>query len=71
MASNLNSRVGSSVEFPGRVIAAMLADSEIMTLSGGTHISAELAERYELTDIDGRVIPSLRVERGAPIWHSV
>jgi len=71
MASNLNSRVGSSVEFPGRVIAAMLADSEIMTLSGGTHISAELAERYELTDIDGRVIPSLRVERGVPIWQPV
>jgi NAD(P)-dependent dehydrogenase (short-subunit alcohol dehydrogenase family) len=71
MASNLNSRAGSSVEFPGRVIASLLADPDIMALTGGTHISAELAERYGITDIDGRVIPSLRGERGAPIWQPV
>jgi NAD(P)-dependent dehydrogenase (short-subunit alcohol dehydrogenase family) len=71
MASQLNSAVGSSPEFPGRVIAALAADPDIMARSGGTFINAELAEVYGLTDIDGRVIPSLRAERGAPIWMPI
>ena len=71
MASQLNSAVGSSVEFPGRVIAALAADPDIMKRSGGTFISAELAQNYGITDIDGRTIPSLRAERGAPIWTPV
>lgn len=71
MAAKLNSDVGSSVEFPGRVIAALAADSEVMKLSGGTFIAPELAQKYGITDIDGRQIPSLRKERGAPIWSPV
>ncbi len=71
MASQLNSAAGTSVEFPGRVIAALATDPDIMRRSGGTFISAELAQEYGVTDIDGRVIPSLRAERGAPIWSSV
>lgn len=71
MASQLNSAAGSSVEFPGRVIAALAKDPQIMKRSGGTFISAELAQEYGVTDIDGRVIPSLRAERGAPIWQPV
>jgi NAD(P)-dependent dehydrogenase (short-subunit alcohol dehydrogenase family) len=71
MASQLNSAVGSSVEFPGRVIAALAKDPEIMKRSGGTFISAELAQEYGITDVDGRTIPSLRAERGAPIWQPV
>jgi NAD(P)-dependent dehydrogenase (short-subunit alcohol dehydrogenase family) len=71
MARDLNSAVGSSVEFPGRVVAALLADPDVMNRTGGTFISAELAEHYGITDIDGRVIPSLRQERGAPIWNPV
>ncbi len=71
MANQLNSAVGSSVEFPGRVIAALAADPNIMQRSGGTFISAELAQEYGITDIDGRTIPSLRAERGAPIWAPV
>lgn len=71
MASQLNSAVGSSVEFPGRVIAALAQDPAIMARSGGTFINAELAQDYGLTDIDGRVIPSLREERGAPLWGPV
>lgn len=71
MASQLNSAVGSSVEFPGRVIAALAVDPELMKKSGGTFISAELAEEYGIKDIDGKVIPSLREERGAPIWGPV
>lgn len=71
MASQLNSSVGSSVEFPGRVIAALASDPEVMKHSGGTFISAELAQEYGVTDIDGKTIPSLRAERGAPIWMPV
>ena len=71
MASQLNSAAGTSVEFPGRIIAALAADSELMKLSGGTFIAAELATKYGITDVDGRVIPSLRAQRGAPIWMPV
>ena len=71
MASQLNSTAGTSVEFPGRVIAALAADPDIMKRSGGTFIAAELAQEYGITDVDGRVIPSLRAERGAPIWMPV
>lgn len=66
-----NPRVGSSVEHPGRVIAAMAADDKIMRLSGGTFITAEMAQLYSITDVDGRVIPSLRAERGSPIWQPI
>lgn len=71
MVSQLNSAVGSSVEFPGRVIAALAQDPAIMARSGGTFINAELAQDYGLIDIDGRVIPSLREERGTPLWGPV
>jgi NAD(P)-dependent dehydrogenase (short-subunit alcohol dehydrogenase family) len=71
MASQLNSAAGTSVEFPGRIIAALARDAEIMKRSGGTFIAAELAQEYGITDIDARVIPSLRAQRGAPIWMPV
>src|ERR1700736_2445267 len=67
MASQLNSAVGTSVEFPGRIIAALARDAEVMKRSGGPFIPAELAQEFGITDIDGRVIPSLREQRGAPI----
>jgi NAD(P)-dependent dehydrogenase (short-subunit alcohol dehydrogenase family) len=44
--------VGCSPEFPGRVIAALAGDSDVMKLSGGT-FTAELAQRYGVTDVDG------------------
>jgi NAD(P)-dependent dehydrogenase (short-subunit alcohol dehydrogenase family) len=66
-----NPLIGSSVEFPGRVIAALAKDQNIMRRSGGTFIGAELAREYCVTDIDGNVPPSLRVERGAPIWQPI
>lgn len=62
---------GASVEFPGRVIAALATDPDIMKRSGGTFINAELAQEFGVTEVDGRVIPSLRAERGAPIWMPV
>jgi NAD(P)-dependent dehydrogenase (short-subunit alcohol dehydrogenase family) len=63
--------VGSSPEFPGRIIAALATDPDLMDLSGGTFITAELAERYGITDVDGRVVPSLRSGRGSPIWRPI
>ncbi len=62
---------GCSPEFPGRVIAALAADANALRHSGGTFITAEMAETYSVTDIDGKVIPSLRATRGAPIWAPV
>lgn len=70
MAQQLNSAVGSSPEFPGRVIAALATDPGIAAKSGGTFINAELAAEYGLTDRDGRTIPSLRESRGAPLWDA-
>lgn len=68
MAGQLNSAVGSSPEFPGRVIAALALDPQLKARSGGTFINAELAAEYGVTDSDGRTIPSLRETRGAPLW---
>ena len=66
-----NPLIGCSPEFPGRVIAALAADPAVQRLSGGTFITAELAADYGVTDVDGKVIPSLRAERGAPLWSPV
>ncbi|WP_099021565.1 SDR family NAD(P)-dependent oxidoreductase [Mycolicibacterium palauense] len=71
-ASTVTNPAGAcSPEFPGRVIAALASDQEVMRFSGGTFITAELAEQYGVTDIDGRVIPSLRAQRGSPIWRPI
>jgi len=58
-------------EFPGRVIAALALDPQLMRHTGGTFITAELAQDYDVTDIDGKIIPSLRATRGEPIWSPV
>ncbi|TGD71812.1 SDR family NAD(P)-dependent oxidoreductase [Mangrovimicrobium sediminis] len=62
---------GCTPEHPGRVIAALAADPEVMRHSGGTFITAEMADVYGVTDIDGNRIPSLRDTRGAPIWQPI
>ena len=61
----------STPEHPGRVIAALARDPDIMKRSGGTFITAEVASDYGITDIDGKVIPSLRAKRGVPIWQPI
>lgn len=68
MTKSITEMQGSSVEHPGRVIAAMAADPDIMKRSGGEFVTAELAEEYGVTDIDGRTIASARATRGSPIW---
>ena len=71
MTSSITSMTGSSVEHPGRVIAALASDPDIMARSGGTFITTEVAMEYGITDIDGRVIPSARDSRGGPIWQPI
>ncbi len=63
--------VGSSSEFPGRVIAALAKDPDIMRRSGGTWIAAELAHDYGVADIDGKIPPSLRAQRGSPLYAPI
>ena len=66
-----NPAIGCTVEFPGRVIAALAKDPEIMKRTGGTFINAEVAQEYGITDVDGKVVPSVRAQRGSPIWSPV
>jgi NAD(P)-dependent dehydrogenase (short-subunit alcohol dehydrogenase family) len=66
-----NPLVGCSPEHPGLVIAALATDPVLMKRSGGTFITAEVAQDYGIVDIDGKVIPSLREQRGAPIWKPI
>ena len=62
---------GCSPEYPGRVIAALATDPDLLERTGGTFITAELGDEYGIKDIDGRSIPSLRATRGSPIWSPV
>lgn len=71
MTTTITSMTGSSVEHPGRVIAAMATDPKIMKRSGATYITAELADEYGITDIDGNTIPSARDKRGSPLWQPI
>jgi NAD(P)-dependent dehydrogenase (short-subunit alcohol dehydrogenase family) len=68
MTKSITSMTGSTVEHPGRVIAALAADPDIMKRSGGEFVTAELAQEYGIADVDGTVIPSARATRGSPIW---
>lgn len=70
-AAATNPAGGCSPEFPGRVIAALAADPELMARSGGTFITAELAAEYGITDVDGTTVSSMRAERGSPIWDPI
>lgn len=71
MTNSVTGQTGSSVEHPGRVIAAMATDPDIMKRSGATYITAELGDEYGVTDIDGRRIESMRAKRGAPLWGPI
>jgi NAD(P)-dependent dehydrogenase (short-subunit alcohol dehydrogenase family) len=53
-------------EFNGRVIYALAQDPELMSMSGQTLITAELALRYGITEAGGRHPPSYREMLGAP-----
>lgn len=53
-------------EFTGRLAHALYEDPALMDLSGQTLIGAELAERYDIRDIDGSRPPSFRKMLGEP-----
>ena len=71
MTASITSMHGSTVEHPGRVVAALLADEQVMKRSGGEFITTELAMEYGITDVDGSVIGSARATRGSPIWAPI
>jgi hypothetical protein len=58
--------IAESPEFGGLIIDAVFNDPGRMELSGKTFFAAELAQRYGLTDIDGKQPPSGRAYLGAP-----
>ena len=53
-------------EFTGHLINALFHDPDLAELSGHTVIGAEIAQRYGITDEDGRQPPSHRDVMGAP-----
>jgi NAD(P)-dependent dehydrogenase (short-subunit alcohol dehydrogenase family) len=53
-------------EFTGHLINALYHDPDLAELSGNTVIGAEIAQRYGITDEDGRQPPSHRDVMGAP-----
>jgi len=55
-----------SQDFCGRVIDALYRDPELMSLTGKTLIAAEMAQRYGVSDVDGKQPKSYRGEFGKP-----
>jgi hypothetical protein len=42
-----------SAEFPGRAIAALASDPDVLAKSGGVFTTPALAREYGFTDVDG------------------
>jgi len=61
-----------SPEFTGHVLWALMHDPELGSINGRTLNVAEIARRYQITDVDGRVPPTSAELHGvAPIaFHS-
>jgi NAD(P)-dependent dehydrogenase (short-subunit alcohol dehydrogenase family) len=60
------SRHAETPGFTGHVIDAVYRDPDVAGLTGRTFYGAELAQRYRITDVDGRTPPSHRDTLGAP-----
>jgi NAD(P)-dependent dehydrogenase (short-subunit alcohol dehydrogenase family) len=43
-----------SAEFPGRAIAALACDPNVLSKSGGVYVTPVLAQEYGFTDVDGK-----------------
>ena len=65
-----NPAVGCSLNFQAGLFRTGRR-SQVMKRSGGTFISAEVAMDYGITDVDGKVVQSLRAARGSPIWRPI
>jgi NAD(P)-dependent dehydrogenase (short-subunit alcohol dehydrogenase family) len=57
-----------SPEFPGRAIAALVADPNVMSKSGGVFVTPELAREYGFTDVDGKQQSAFWDEHWAGTW---
>jgi dehydrogenase/reductase SDR family protein 1 len=53
-------KLSESVEFSGKVIVHLAQNKNIMSLTSKIIIAEDYAQKYNLKDIDNRVIPSLR-----------
>jgi NAD(P)-dependent dehydrogenase (short-subunit alcohol dehydrogenase family) len=57
-----------SAEFPGRAIAALASDPDVLAKSGGVYITPTLAREYGFTDIDGKQQSAFWDEHWAGTW---
>ena len=57
-----------SAEFPGRAIAALASDADVLARSGGVYITPALAREYGFTDIDGKQQSAFWAEHWAGTW---
>uniref|UniRef100_A0AC34RSR7 Uncharacterized protein n=1 Tax=Panagrolaimus sp. JU765 TaxID=591449 RepID=A0AC34RSR7_9BILA len=51
---------GESTEYPGIAIVALASDPNVIKLTGRCLTTADLGDKYGFTDIDGRMIVSMR-----------
>jgi NAD(P)-dependent dehydrogenase (short-subunit alcohol dehydrogenase family) len=57
-----------SAEFPGRAIAALAADPNVLAKSGGVFTTPALAREYGFTDVDGKQQSAFWEEHWAGTW---
>jgi NAD(P)-dependent dehydrogenase (short-subunit alcohol dehydrogenase family) len=57
-----------SAEFPGRAIAALAADPNVLAKSGGVFTTPALAREYGFTDVDGKQQSAFWDEHWAGTW---
>ncbi len=53
-------------EYPGRIIAVLAADPELMSRSGQAWYTSELGAEYKVEDVNGRIPASYREMLGGP-----
>jgi NAD(P)-dependent dehydrogenase (short-subunit alcohol dehydrogenase family) len=57
-----------SAEFPGRAVAALAADANVMAKSGGVYVTPALAREYGFADVDGKQQSAFWDEYWAGTW---
>jgi len=57
-----------SPEFPGRAIAALASDPDVLAKSGGVFVTPALAREYGFTDVDGKQQSAFWDEHWAGTW---
>jgi NAD(P)-dependent dehydrogenase (short-subunit alcohol dehydrogenase family) len=57
-----------SAEFPGRAIAALASDPDVLAKSGSVYITPALAREYGFTDVDGKQQSAFWDEHWAGTW---